>query len=247
MAQALLNTLFGDHYEAESAGFSPSDTMNCHTVAVMEEIGIDLSEQHPKPLLAVSDGEYSRIVVMCETDAVMLTNLPHADTISEYTFADPYFFAGSEDEILDGFRAVRDEIRVFLEKEFCQKPKTLEIVLCSQGENGMQMPFFCSDTLRPVGDVAEEMGRMVAKHGWEISFRRVAAKAGDPPLSLLLNNTPLEEIVPLPNPDKYCGMSCTDCGGSGCGPGAGSGGCRRYESLPESVFRLAILKACGLK
>jgi arsenate reductase len=247
MAQALLNTFYGDRYEAESAGFSPSDTMNCHTIAVMEEMGIDLSEQQSKPLLAVEDGEYSRIVVMCETDAVKLACLPRADTISECTFADPYFFAGSEDEILDGFRAVRDEIRAFLETEFGAKPKKLEIVLHSQEENGMQMPFFCSDTLRPVGDVAEEMGRMVAEHGWELSFQRVAAEAGEPPLLLLLNNMPLEEFVPLPNPDKYCGMSCSDCAGSGCGPGTGSGGCRRYESLPESVFRLAILKACGLK
>ena len=247
MAQAFLNTLYGNRYEAESAGFSPSDSMNCHTMVVMEEIGIDLSEQHPKPIPAVEDGEYFRIVVMCETDAKMLACLPRADTISVFPFADPYCFAGSEDEILDGFRDIRDEIRLFLKEEFGEKPKELEIVLRSQGENGMQIPFFCSDTLRPVGDVAEEMGRMVAEHGWEITFQRVAAEGGEPPLSLLLNNTPLEEIVPLPNPDKYCGMSCAACGGSACSSTTGTGGCRRYDSLPESVFRLAILKACGLK
>jgi len=247
MGQALLNMLYGDRYQAESAGFSPSETMNCHTMAVMEEMGIDLSEQRPKPLVAVADEDYSQIVVMCEADANGLACLPCAEKISVCAFTDPSLFAGSEDEILDGFRGVRDEIRAFIEMEFSDHPKKVEVVLRSQGEGGLQIPFFCSDTLRPVGDVAEEMGRIVAKQGWEISFLRVAAESGEPPLSLLLNNIPLEELVPLPNPEKYCGMSCVDCGGSTCSPTTGSGGCRRYESLPESVFRLAILKACGLK
>jgi hypothetical protein len=192
---------------------------------------------------------------MCEADAERLSFLPRAETVSVCAFRDPYLFAGSEDEIMDGFRGVRDEIRGFLEVEFGEKsktdfyhkPKKLEIVLRFQGEGGMQIPFFCSDTLRPVEDVAEEMGRIVAEKGIELSFHRVAAEAGDPPLLLLLNDIPLEKIVPLPNPDKYCGMACADCGGSACGPAAGMGACRRYDLLPESIFRLAILKVCGLK
>ncbi|MDD4127026.1 MAG: hypothetical protein PHV39_05000, partial [Methanomicrobium sp.] len=59
---------------------------------------------------------------------------------------------------------------------------------------------------------------------------------------LTINDKTLEELVPFPDPSKYCGMSCDSCSGS---PGDNSGCSRIYTEIPESVLRLAIKKAAS--
>src|SRR3954449_61995 len=50
MAAALLDHLAGGRVTVRSAGSEPADRINPRVVAVMEEIGLDVSREHPKPL-----------------------------------------------------------------------------------------------------------------------------------------------------------------------------------------------------
>jgi protein-tyrosine-phosphatase len=50
MAAALLDHLAGGRVTVRSAGSEPADRINPRVVAAMEEIGLDVSREHPKPL-----------------------------------------------------------------------------------------------------------------------------------------------------------------------------------------------------
>ena len=50
MAAALLDHHAGGRVEVRSAGSTPADRINPAVVAVMDEIGIDLSKEFPKPI-----------------------------------------------------------------------------------------------------------------------------------------------------------------------------------------------------
>ena len=52
MAAALLTRAAGDTVEVRSAGSEPADTLNPAVLAVMNEIGIDLSAEKPRCLTA---------------------------------------------------------------------------------------------------------------------------------------------------------------------------------------------------
>jgi len=47
MAEGLLRAIYGDRYEAYSAGVETT-TVNPLAIAVMKELGIDISSQHSK-------------------------------------------------------------------------------------------------------------------------------------------------------------------------------------------------------
>ena len=50
MAAALLHHVAGGRVAVRSAGSEPADRINPRVVAAMEEIGLDVSREHPKPL-----------------------------------------------------------------------------------------------------------------------------------------------------------------------------------------------------
>jgi arsenate reductase len=117
MAEGILRRLYGDRYEVYSAGLHPADRLNPHTIAVMEELGIPMAHHRPKPVLEFVDMSFDVVVTMCECrdDCVPL---PRTVELIHRTFSDPYAFRGSDEEIRSGFRAVRDEIREWVESFF---------------------------------------------------------------------------------------------------------------------------------
>jgi arsenate reductase (thioredoxin) len=50
MSEALFRQAAGDHHEAHSAGTTPGDRVHPEVVAVMRELGVDLSSQTPQAL-----------------------------------------------------------------------------------------------------------------------------------------------------------------------------------------------------
>jgi arsenate reductase len=50
MSQALFNRAAGGAHEARSAGTAPADRVHPEVIAVMDELGIDLRYETPKPL-----------------------------------------------------------------------------------------------------------------------------------------------------------------------------------------------------
>jgi arsenate reductase len=100
MAEAFARTLGRDLFAAESAGLSPVFELPESTIGVMQEKGIDISEQFPQPLTGLDLKSYDLIVNMT---GLPIPSLPDATT-RNWIVPDP---VGRPDAVL---REVRDEI-----------------------------------------------------------------------------------------------------------------------------------------
>lgn len=116
MAEGLMNTLHGDKYEAYSAGIEPT-RVNPYVVKVMEEIGIDISRQRSKSIQEFREKHFDYVVTVCD-DAKEACPFFPGDNILHKSFQDPSKFKGTDDEILEKVRHVKDEIRDWIYKIF---------------------------------------------------------------------------------------------------------------------------------
>jgi arsenate reductase len=113
MAQAFLNQLAGDRFEAESAGFEPGK-INPLAVEAMHRIGIDISHNRTQSVFDLfKAGKLFRYVItVCdEGSAERCPIFPGITTRLNWSFADPSTFTGTDEERLSRTIAVRDEIR----------------------------------------------------------------------------------------------------------------------------------------
>jgi len=119
MAEAFLNVLCGDKYEAESAGITPTG-FNPYVVKTMAEIDIDLSTHRSKSILEFQGKTFDYVVTVCDTTRETCPFFPGEKEIHK-SFPDPAEFRGTETEIMEKVRAVRDEIRDWVERTFCKE------------------------------------------------------------------------------------------------------------------------------
>ena len=117
MAEALLNHLAADRFEAESAGLEPAE-MNPLAVEVMREIGIDISMNQAKSVfdLYKQDRLYRYVVPVCDEAAERCPIFPGFATIVRWSFENPASFTGSYEERLAKTRSVRDQIKKKVEE-----------------------------------------------------------------------------------------------------------------------------------
>ena len=112
MAEAFLNKYGQDKYIAESAGLEPGK-MNPNVVKVMQEAGIELSKKGTQGVfdLFQKGTRYDAVITVCdEASAEKCPVFPGAVKRLAWSFKDPSSFKGSEEEILEHTRQVRDEI-----------------------------------------------------------------------------------------------------------------------------------------
>lgn len=117
MAEGFLNARYGDRYEASSAGIRHS-TISPHAVAVMKEIGIDLSHQYSKVIGDFPGTMFDVAVTLCSHAKETCPVIHCARQIFHHDFPDPYHPADNDAQALDGFRAVRDEISLWIDECF---------------------------------------------------------------------------------------------------------------------------------
>ena len=117
MAEGLLRALYGDLYEAYSAGTEPRD-VSPYAVRVMSEIGIDIGAHHSKGMAEYFGQQFDYVVTVCDHAKESCPYFPGAKKMLHQSFADPSALTGTEGEITAGFRQIRDEIRSWIENEF---------------------------------------------------------------------------------------------------------------------------------
>lgn len=118
MAEALLRTLYGNYYEAFSAGVEPS-SVNPYAVEVMKELGIDLSTHRSKSIEEFQGMIFDIVVTVCDNAKEACPFFPGKKILHE-SFKDPAEFEGNIEETLVVFRRVRDEIKDWIKKTFWQ-------------------------------------------------------------------------------------------------------------------------------
>ncbi|MBI3920568.1 MAG: arsenate reductase ArsC [Armatimonadetes bacterium] len=94
--------------EIHSAGIRP---IGVHPLAVqiMTEIGIDISDQYSKgPDEVPSD--IDTVVSVCDNARQQCPNYPGNVERIHWSIEDPYYAQGTQDQILDKFREVREDL-----------------------------------------------------------------------------------------------------------------------------------------
>ncbi len=117
MAEGLLDYLYGSKYRAFSAGLKPGQ-VHPLAVDVMAEIGIDISRNHSKSIEEAMENFYDTVVTVCDEARERCPIYPGGAEIIHHSFEDPSSFNGTQEEIVDKFRQVRDEIKEWIEEAF---------------------------------------------------------------------------------------------------------------------------------
>ncbi|MBP8696879.1 MAG: arsenate reductase ArsC [Syntrophobacterales bacterium] len=122
MAEAWMNRLCGDRFEAESAGLEPG-VLNPLAVAVMKEAGIDISGKSTRSVFDVLKAGtlFSHVITVCDESAAEACPIfPGPAKRLHMGFTDPSRLEGTEEEKLAQVRLIRDAIRKAVE-EFCRR------------------------------------------------------------------------------------------------------------------------------
>ena len=116
MAEAYAKYFFGDKFDIYSAGIEKHG-LNPFMLKVLKEDKIDTSFLYSKTVDELGDKDFDFVITLCghanETCPMYLkkTNLIHKG------FEDPAKATGTEKEILEKFREVRDKIKEFVKNE----------------------------------------------------------------------------------------------------------------------------------
>ena len=112
MAEALLRHHAGDRFEVYSAGYNVGQEVHPYAVEVMEEVGIDISDQYPKGLrtyMGKMGFNYS-VIVCARAEKDCPKTFPGVGTRLVWVFDDPRGEDVPKEEMLEKFREIRDEI-----------------------------------------------------------------------------------------------------------------------------------------
>lgn len=118
MCEGWARHLQGDRIEAYSAGVAPHE-LDPRAVEVMAEAGVDISGHSSKHLDTLFDVPFDYAVTVCDSAAESCPIFPGDVKKVHHSFQDPPALARnarSEEEALDYYRRVRDEIRAFIER-----------------------------------------------------------------------------------------------------------------------------------
>lgn len=113
MAEGLLRHDAGDRFAVESAGTHPG-TVRPEAIAVMGELGIDLSGHRSKNVSEFDGQAFDYVLTVCDNARENCPIFLAAAKQIHHSFDDPAAVEGSEAERLAVFRRVRDEIREYL-------------------------------------------------------------------------------------------------------------------------------------
>jgi len=108
IAEAVAREIAPAGVEVFSAG-ARSSRIHPFAVRVLDEIGIDASGQYPKTFAQVPAERISMVVTLCAED--VCPSLPAGVRRLEWPVDDPSAAGGSDQEVLESFRRVRDLIR----------------------------------------------------------------------------------------------------------------------------------------
>lgn len=129
MAEGLLREMAREMLDVTSAGVSPSN-VRPEAVAVMREIGIDISQHRSKSVDEFSDQEFDYVITVCDNAREQCPVFPGQAKQIHWSFDDPAAAEGDEITRLAVFRRVRDEINEHLRLFVADKTQKQSPLAC---------------------------------------------------------------------------------------------------------------------
>ena len=121
MAEGLLNHLSRGEWKVQSAGIFPS-YVHPLAIRVMEEIGIDISQQTSKSMNQFLNEVFDYIITLCDEAAQSCPAFPGQGKRLHWPLEDPAAAIGTIEERLVVFRKVRNEIKRKIEEFLKSEP-----------------------------------------------------------------------------------------------------------------------------
>jgi arsenate reductase (thioredoxin) len=114
LAEGILRAALGDAYQVASAGSKPAGYVHPLAIKAMAEIGIDISAHTSKHMDEFLSQKVETVITVCGNADQACPMFPGQLNRHHWGFDDPAHATGTEEEQLQVFRRVRDEIkRVF--------------------------------------------------------------------------------------------------------------------------------------
>ncbi len=113
LAEGLMRHFRGDEFEVFSAGTDPKG-VHPKTIEVLSEIGIDASTQTSKHINELPAKDFDYIITLCGSAAQNCPVFFGKGVKMHQGFTDPAAAAGCDQEVLESFRTVRDQIKTFI-------------------------------------------------------------------------------------------------------------------------------------
>jgi arsenate reductase len=117
MAEGLLRAKYGDRNEVCSAGTRQAK-VSTRAIEVMQEIGIDISHHRSKTLAEFEGASFDLAVTLCDNAHAICPIVYGAKKTIHYGLPDPHLTPGGDEEVLEGYRNVRDMITVWIDTTF---------------------------------------------------------------------------------------------------------------------------------
>ncbi len=90
MAAGIVNFFLGDTWQAYSAGVEPGQTVNPNSVAVMDELNIDIRHHQPQATSAYQHQPFNIVIVLGEYPYQQFVTWPEIGQLILMPFGDPY-------------------------------------------------------------------------------------------------------------------------------------------------------------
>ena len=110
MAEGLMRHMAGDKFEVYSAGVEPTQ-VNPYAIKVMAEAGIDISSHRSKSVNEFLKQEFDYVITVCNHAKKVCPIFPGEHRNIHWDIEDPARIKGTEQEKMDFFRKIRDEIK----------------------------------------------------------------------------------------------------------------------------------------
>jgi arsenate reductase len=115
LAEGILRAAAGDLIEVASAGSKPAGYVHPKSIEVLKEIGIDISNHSSKHLNEFLNRNVDTVITVCGNADQACPMFPGQLNRHHWGFKDPAHATGTEAEVLNEFRRVRDQIRLVFE------------------------------------------------------------------------------------------------------------------------------------
>ena len=115
MAEGILRNSASGLIEVASAGSNPSGYVHPKAITALDEIGIDISSHTSKHMNDFLDQDIHTVITVCGNADQECPTYPGQFHRHHWGFEDPAHAEGSEDEIMEVFRKVRNEIKLVFE------------------------------------------------------------------------------------------------------------------------------------
>ena len=115
LAEGILRNAASDLFDVVSAGSKPAGYVHPKAIEVMKEIGIDISHHTSKHMNDFLNRKIDTVISVCGNADQACPMFPGQVNRYHWGFEDPAHAKGTDEEVLNVFRSVRDQIKLVFE------------------------------------------------------------------------------------------------------------------------------------